>query len=324
MKFAVINLKNIIKAIFIFFIILLIFIFLICFYKLKNKQDNKNTSFVKLLKYELPIAENFDSSYNDVFEYNLSTEILSMEINLFNSVIENKNEPIIGKNWTEEVEEYIEEYDMKNDIVENNDTAKEIKEPAEVQILNEHNINPTYTNEYEGIRINNQTSYDISDLIKNASYIPKNKKVIIYHTHTCESYTPTEKNNYNMTDSYRTTNMNYNVVMVGNQLEEELKKYGFNVIHNNTYHDYPSYNGSYGRALNTLQNIYENNIDAEIIIDLHRDAVGSVPNYAPRVKINNEICAQVMFVIGTDGSGLSHPKWRENLQFAIEVQKKSK
>ena len=30
-----------------------------------------------------------------------------------------------------------------------------------------------------------------------------------------------------------------------------------------------------------------------------------------------------MFVIGTNGTGLEHPKWIENLKFAIMVQKKA-
>lgn len=328
MKFAVINLKSIIKNIFIFFIILLIFIILFCFCKLKKKQNNKNISFINLLKYELPIVENFNDTNNKSFEHNnnISTKILSMEIGLFNCV--EKNNAIDNYNWTKEVEETKEEDNsnekiIEEDIVEKNETDKKTKKTAEIHILEEHNINPAYTDEYNGIKINNQTSYEISETLKNAEYDFKSKKIIIYHTHTCESYTPTEKNNYNMTDSYRTTDMNFNVVKVGNQLADELKKYGFDVVHNNTYHDYPSYNGSYGRSLNTLQNIYENNKDAQIVIDLHRDAVGSDANYAPRVKINNEICAQVMFVIGTDGSGLSHPNWRENLESAIEIQKKA-
>jgi len=30
-----------------------------------------------------------------------------------------------------------------------------------------------------------------------------------------------------------------------------------------------------------------------------------------------------MFVIGTNGGGLWHPNWQQNLQFAIEVQEKA-
>jgi len=29
-----------------------------------------------------------------------------------------------------------------------------------------------------------------------------------------------------------------------------------------------------------------------------------------------------MFVVGTDGTGLEHPNWRENLKLAIKLQQK--
>lgn len=52
-----------------------------------------------------------------------------------------------------------------------------------------------------------------------------------------------------------------------------MKQYGKTVVHDKTYHDYPSYNGSYDRSLKTLSNMLKDNGDAEIAIDLHRDAV---------------------------------------------------
>lgn len=126
-----------------------------------------------------------------------------------------------------------------------------------------------------------------------------------------------------MTGSYRTTDLNYTVSMVGDELEKNLKSYGKTVLHDKTYHDYPAYNGSYGRSLKTMEGILDKNKDAEILIDLHRDAVGKGDEYGPRVKINDETCAQVMLVIGTNGSGLFHPNWRKNLDFAVKTQKKA-
>lgn len=59
----------------------------------------------------------------------------------------------------------------------------------------------------------------------------------------------------------------------GDELEVCLKQYGKTVVHDKTYHDYPSYNGSYDRSLKTLMNILNENKDGEIAIDLHRDAI---------------------------------------------------
>ena len=59
---------------------------------------------------------------------------------------------------------------------------------------------------------------------------------------------------------------------------------------------------------------------SDIIIDLHRDAIGSKSDYDPSVKIGDDVASQLMFVIGTNGGGLYHPNWQNNLRFAIKVQ----
>ena len=111
----------------------------------------------------------------------------------------------------------------------------------------------------------------------------------------------------NLVGNYRTTNQNFSVVRVGDELTKCLGNYGFNVNHNKEFHDYPAYTGSYSRSL----------------IDLHRDAIGSNENYAPLVKIGDDYCAQLMFVMGSDGGGLSHPNWSSNLKFAVKIQQKA-
>ena len=126
----------------------------------------------------------------------------------------------------------------------------------------------------------------------------------------------------NLHGNYRTTDLNYSVSRVGDELTNNLTNYGFNVKHNTTYHDYPAYTGSYNRSLVTVENILQD-FSSDIIIDLHRDAIGSNSNYAPIVKIGDDIAAQIMFVMGTDGGGLSHPNWNSNLKFAMKIQKKA-
>lgn len=149
--------------------------------------------------------------------------------------------------------------------------------------------------------------------------ITNKKDVLIYHTHTCESYTPCEIYNYTMTGNYRTTDSNYNVVRVGTELSSFLTAKGFNVVHDGTYHDYPSYSGSYARSLETASRLLEGK-DTEIVIDLHRDAIGNGDTYGPTIMVNGERVAQLMFVIGTDGGGLEHPNWVENLKIAVKIQ----
>ena len=62
----------------------------------------------------------------------------------------------------------------------------------------------------------------------------------------------------------------------------------------------PAYTGSYNRALVTINDVLSKNKDTELILDLHRDALGSNSSYGPSVQIGEEKCAQLMFVIGTD------------------------
>ena len=125
-----------------------------------------------------------------------------------------------------------------------------------------------------------------------------------------------------MTGNYRTTNLDYSVARVGTELTKYLEKKKFNVMHNITYHDYPAYSGSYARSLETVQNLLVAE-DTQLIIDLHRDAVGSSSSYAPTVKINDQFAAQLMFVIGTDGGGLEHSNWKQNLKIAVKIQEKA-
>ena len=122
--------------------------------------------------------------------------------------------------------------------------------------------------------------------------------------------------------NYRTTDQNFSVVRVGEELTNFLNVGGFNVNHNKDFHDYPAYTGSYNRSLKTVQGILKN-FKSDIIIDLHRDAIGSNENYAPLVKIGEDYCAQLMFVIGTNGGGLNHPDWNLNLKFALKIQEKA-
>ena len=60
-----------------------------------------------------------------------------------------------------------------------------------------------------------------------------------------------------------------------------------------------------------------------MVLDVHRDALiaedGTV--YKAVTEVNGQPTAQVMLVVGTDGSGAAHPRWRDNLAFGIKLQK---
>lgn len=232
--------------------------------------------------------------------------MLSVELGMMDTLIEDNEEEGVIESSIEETEQVAH---AETDV-----------QTTQVQ---ENNITPKYNLEYGTVKVKNESKKEITADTLTPNITLENKKdVIIFHTHTCESYTPTENFNYQASGTYRTTDLNYSVARVGKELETQLKSYGFNVTHDQTYHDYPEYSGSYGRSLTTVENILKGQPNTQMVIDLHRDAVGSKPDYAPSVKIGDETAAQLMFVIGTDGGGLQHLNWQDNLKFAIKVQQK--
>lgn len=184
------------------------------------------------------------------------------------------------------------------------------------------NVPNKYTDEIMGVQIKNESSYNLAQEIVDLNTNFNKQDIMIFHTHTCESYTATEQFNYEATGTFRTTDLNYTVCRVGDELEKYLCNYGYTVVHDKTLHDYPAYSGSYNRSLITVRDLLSIYQNTDIVIDLHRDAIGD-NTYAPIVKIGDEYCARIMLVIGTDGGGLKHDNWRENLKFAIKLQQKA-
>lgn len=241
----------------------------------------------------------------------LISGILNSELGLNNRIVAKNNTDIV-------IDEHTLDIDDKSELIN-----PEIPDNIVTQIVEENNIKASYTDAYKNVAIKNKSGYELTEemLVPDVS-LDNKKDIIIFHTHTCESYTPTENFNYQMTGNYRTTDINYSVARVGTELEGLLKYRGYNVIHDTTLHDYPSYSGSYGNSMQTVNNILKDS-SAQMLIDLHRDAVGNGSDYGPTVKINDETVAQLMIVIGTDAGGLEHPNWRENLKFAIKLQAKA-
>ena len=214
----------------------------------------------------------------------------------------------------------------ENKTAEDTTTQNEIEiaqTNVETQVVTNNPLAESFNVQYGAVKIKNQTSYTLTEDMLNPDITIENKNIVLFHTHSCESYTSSEAYPYTPTGTFRTTDLNFTVTRVGTELENQLKQYGYSVVHDTSYHDYPAYNGSYTRSLQTVENILKQT-PSDIIIDLHRDAIGSRSDYAPIVKIGeNDVAAQMMFVIGTNAGGLWHPNWNQNLKFAIKVQQKA-
>lgn len=147
-------------------------------------------------------------------------------------------------------------------------------------------------------------------------------QVLIVHTHGSEAYTMPPGQEYVASSECRTTDCNYNVVRVGDEIAAALEEAGLSVLHDTTLHDYPQYSGAYDRSLATINSYLEQYPTISFVLDIHRDAISDAEGNMYKVVSNvaGVNAAQMTFVIGTDGGGLEHPNWRENLKLAAAVQ----
>lgn len=291
-------------------------------------------SLTSCLDKTIPTISDINEEYNKMEEEceeekivskestNYLQEFLKTEISTIKGIenIEKENFKKSKKNTEEESKDNINQ--NENTYEENGEIILANTQGAQTEVVTQNPISENYNVKYFDVKIKNQTEYELTTDILNPNIKIDNKNILIFHTHSCESYTSSDKFPYNPTGNYRSTDLNYTVTRVGAELETYLKQYNLNVIHDTSYHDYPAYNGSYTRSLQTVEKILQTT-PSDIIIDLHRDAVGSRADYAPTVKIGDDYAAQIMFVIGTNDGGLWHPNWNQNLKFAVKVQQKA-
>ena len=146
-------------------------------------------------------------------------------------------------------------------------------------------------------------------------------QVLIMHTHTTESFEPYERENYDSSFNYRTTDSSKNMIMVGDAIAEQLEKAGIGVIHDTTIHDYPSYTGSYERSAVTVQNALIQYPSIKIVLDIHRDAIGGDGVIKqPVVEVNGRKASQVMIISGCDDGTMDMPEYLKNFRFACLLQ----
>ena len=149
-------------------------------------------------------------------------------------------------------------------------------------------------------------------------------QVLILHTHGSEAYTPVPGTGEIVwSGDYRTTDYRYNVVRVGDEMAEVLGAAGVSVLHDRTLYDYPNYTGAYDRALEAIRKYQERYPSIRFVLDVHRDAIedGQGNQYKAVSEVGEgRTAAQMSLVMGSDGSGLEHPGWLENLRLAAAVQ----
>jgi stage II sporulation protein P len=139
--------------------------------------------------------------------------------------------------------------------------------------------------------------------------------VMILHTHASEAYVDQSGG--------RSEDPEHNVIYIGDVLTEVLEAQGIGVVHCRTVIDSPSYSNSYNRAMDIIDEQLSETPSIQMVIDLHRDSMitDSGTEYKVVSEIDGQTCAQLMFVMGTNAGGLTHPNWQNNLSFAANLQK---
>ena len=163
---------------------------------------------------------------------------------------------------------------------------------------------------FGGTSVINNTKYDISELLYSEFKRPEPKGeepyVLIYHTHTSESY-------YG----------GGSVIDVGNAMAQEFERLGYKTVHITEYYDREHFSGAYSRSIVGVKEALEKNPSIKLCFDVHRDSItgSNGVDYRPITEVDGKTAAQVMLICGTDAKGLEHPDWRENFKFALDLSR---
>ena len=180
------------------------------------------------------------------------------------------------------------------------------------------------------VYISNSTKYTLSneELLKpfGAELTGEAPQILILHSHGSEAYTPAADDGIVWSGECRTTDTRYNVVRMGDAMAEVFGQAGISVLHDRTLYDYPEYAGSYDRSLAAIDRYLKEYPSIRFVLDVHRDAIET--SSGSQVKVISEIdgqgtASQLTLVVGSDGGGLSHPDWTENLRLAVAIQEQA-
>lgn len=125
--------------------------------------------------------------------------------------------------------------------------------------------------------------------------------IAIYHTHSDESYVPT--------DGKESKEGNGGIYDVGQALSKRLKELGYSVDYNKNNHN-PHDINAYNRSRRTASSLLRGG--SKVLIDVHRDAV---PADQYQTKVAGQDATKIKLVIGK-----SNPNMKTNLEFAKKVK----
>ena len=326
---AVIELKDIIKYLIKITIAIAVIVGLTKFFSgFKTQLNVDKNSFLSCLDVAIPSIKNVNQKDEEKSSTATAEPLkmaLGVELGMMDSVEKDGETPTSGETQANAETNVTSTENIVANTTEITEEASDDLEEAKTGVSTEvldSSVPEKYTTEYNGVKIRNETdNIKLTEEMLKPEVSVNMKNILIYHTHSSESYTSSENYQYTATGNFRTTDINYNAVRVGTELTNYMQHYGYNVIHDTTIYD-KSYSESYDRSLSGVAKLLEENEDTDILFDIHRDAIAD-SSYAPTVKIGDEEAAQLMFVIGSNGGGSKHDNWNQNLKLAIKIQEKA-
>jgi stage II sporulation protein P len=173
----------------------------------------------------------------------------------------------------------------------------------------------------------NKTDIDIESILSekiDLSVSRDKPSVLIFHTHTTETFQILNRGFYETNFKTRTKDPSLNMVRVGRAICQEIEKLGYTVIHDTEIHDL-SYNGAYAHSRKKVEEYLKKYPSIEIVLDIHRDAIqqSDGTKIKPTAVIKGKKAAQIMIISGCQEKGNpieNFPDWRYNLTFAVHLQ----
>lgn len=174
---------------------------------------------------------------------------------------------------------------------------------------------------------------DLEEILEKPLVIePMDKNaILIYHVHASEGYCITENDKYDIRN-HSIEGENNNVVAAGNILQDTISsKSGIKVLHDKTlFKEGLESSVSYNNAAKKLDEIYAENNNIKLQIDVHRNsAIDGNKKYGPTVTSNGIKYAQISFVIGIDWdpatgdrSDSVNPYWEDNFKLIMLLTEK--
>lgn len=240
--------------------------------------------------------------------------------------------PIQNQTATQKAETPTAENGTPQDILDMMREAEQVFATAEKNgnIVEKQYDAANATNTYQNITVRNTTpshSINIQSSVEKAATLSVKDKsaptVLIFHTHTTESYELLNYGWYTTDYVTRSNSPDRNMVRVGTAICEELEKMGIGYVHDTEIHD-AQYTGAYDRSRESITKIMAENPSIQVVIDVHRDAIkqSDGTRIKPTAEINGKKAAQIMIIAGCeDGKVTDYPRWEENLTFSLQLQK---